>query len=182
MKYIRRLLWFIASRLVIVSVVIGLLILAFYLAMDTSNIFLLLKDGMQQRAGVILTRKDADSLTNYFTNEFLLNDETLNIGLSDNSPYAYYNITGFTYDLSMESMWAWPWDDSATATIVERVPRINGKVLSSKAKLAPSEAPPGWYGGRYVVTLKRIGGQWKIAGLRQTEIIVEPTPTPKPEG
>ncbi len=182
MKYIRRLLWFIASRLIILSVVIGLLILAFYLAMDTSNIFLLLKDGMQQRASVILTRQGADALTSYFTGEFLMSDETLNIGLSESSPYSNYNITGFTYDLSMESMWAWPWDDTATATIVERVPRINGRVLSSRAKQVSSETPPSWYGGRYVVTLRRIGGQWKIAGLRQTEIIVEPTPTPKPEG
>lgn len=180
MKYIRRLLWFVASRLVGFSAVIGLLILAFYLAMDTANIYLLLSDGMQQRASVILTQEDADTLTNYFTNDFLLNDETLNIGLSEQSPYIYYKITGFNYQLSMESMWAWPWEDTATATIVERIPKITGSVRSGKSSLVSSKTPPAWYGGRYVVTLSRIGGQWKIAGLRQTEIIVEATPVPSP--
>ena len=158
MKYICRLLWYIATRLIIFSVVAGLLILAFYLSMDTANIYLLLRDGMQQRASVILTQKSADTLTNYFTSDFLMNDETLRIGLSDQSPYVNYNVTGFTYQVSMESMWAWPWDSTATATIVEKIPKINGK--------------------RYVVTLKRISGQWKIAGLRQTQIIVEPTAEP----
>ena len=47
--------------------------------------------------------------------------------------------------------------------------------------MVTSNTPPSWYGGRYVVTLSRINGQWKIAGLRQTEIIVETTPTPSPE-
>ena len=96
MKYICRLLWYIATRLIILSVVAGLLILAFYLSMDTSNIYLLLRDGMQQRASVILTQKNADTLTNYFTSDFLMNDETLRIGLSDQSPYVNYNVTGFT--------------------------------------------------------------------------------------
>lgn len=178
MKYISRLLWHIATRLIIFSVVIGLLILAFYLAMDTSNIYILLKDGMQQRASVILTQKNADTLTNFFTNEFLMDDETLSIGLSDQSPYVNYSVSGFTYQLSMESMWAWPWDSTATATIVEKIPKINGKVKSGKSSLVESATPPAWYGGRYVVTLRRIGGQWKIAGLRQTQIIVEATPEP----
>ena len=172
MKYICRLLWYIATRLIIFSVVAGLLILAFYLSMDTANIYLL------QRASVILTQKSADTLTNYFTSDFLMNDETLRIGLSDQSPYVNYNVTGFTYQVSMESMWAWPWDSTATATIVEKIPKINGKVKSGKSKLVESQTPPAWYGGRYVVTLKRISGQWKIAGLRQTQIIVEPTAEP----
>ena len=47
MKYLRRLLGFIASRLVIFTVVSTLLILAFYLAMNTSNIYILLADGMK---------------------------------------------------------------------------------------------------------------------------------------
>lgn len=178
MKYICRLLWYIATRLIILSVVAGLLILAFYLSMDTSNIYLLLRDGMQQRASVILTQKNADTLTNYFTSDFLMNDQTLRIGLSDQSPYVNYNVTGFTYQVSMESMWAWPWDSTATATIVEKIPKINGKVKSGKSKQVESANPPAWYGGRYVVTLRRISGQWKIAGLRQTQIIVEPTAAP----
>ena len=118
MKYIRRFLSFVASRMVLLSIVVALLILAFYLAMNTANIYILLNDGMTARTSVILTRQNADELTNYFTNDFLLSDETLNIGLSDASPYIDYNITDFNYKLSLEWVWAWPWENSATATIV----------------------------------------------------------------
>ena len=182
MKYIRRLLWFVATRLVMISVIVGLLVLVFYLAMNTANIYLLLADGMKLRAGVILTRDDAEELPSFFTDNFLLSDETLAIGLSEQSPYVDYNIDSYNYELSMEWMWAWPWENTATATIVEKVPRIVGSVRSSSKSLVTAgiitAAPPPWYGGRYTVTLKRINGQWKIDGLHQTQLIIEPTAVP----
>ena len=186
MKYIRRFLSFVASRMVLLSIVVALLILAFYLAMNTANIYILLNDGMTARTSVILTRQNADELTNYFTNDFLLSDETLNIGLSDASPYIDYNITDFNYKLSLEWVWVWPWEDSATATIVERVPKITGSAVSEKSSLVKdgtlSATPPSWYGGRYTVKLVRLNGQWKIDSLRQTQLIIEeePTATPAP--
>jgi len=176
-KHIRRFLSFVASRLVIFSIVAALLILAFYLAMNTANIYLLLNDGMTARASVILTRKNADELVNFFTNDFLLGDETLNIGLSNASPYIDYSITDFKYNLSLEWVWAWPWENSATATIVERVPRITGKVVEGKQNLVKngtlSATPPSWYGGRYTVRLVRQDGRWKIDQLTQTQLIIE---------
>ncbi len=177
MKYIRRFLSFIATRLVIVTLVGALLILVFYLAMNTANIYILLDDGMTMRTSVILTRKDAVELTNYFTDDFLNTDETLNIGLSTASPYIDYNITDFTYQMNLEWVWAWPWEDSATATIVEKVPKITGTVLSDRSSLVKngtiSKDPPAWYGGRYTVKLVRIDGRWKIDALQQTQLIVE---------
>ena len=138
MKYLRRLLGFIASRLVIFTVVSTLLILAFYLAMNTSNIYILLADGMKARASVILTREGASELNGFFDGEYLARDDALNIGLSQDSPYLYYNITSFNYDLSMEWMWSWPWEDTAEAVITERIPRIVGSVASDYRSLATS--------------------------------------------
>ena len=182
MKYIRRLLWFVATRLVMISAVVGLLTLVFYLAMNTANIYLLLSDGMKLRAEVILTRDNAEEMPSFFTDEFLLDDETLAIGLSEQSPYVDYRIDSFNYEMSMEGMWAWPWENTATATIVEKVPRIVGSVRTNSQSLLKagliSATPPPWYGGRYTVTLQRISGQWKIAGLRQTQLIIEPTAVP----
>lgn len=182
MKYIRRLLWFVATRLVMISVIVGLLTLVFYLAMNTANIYLMLSDGMKLRAEVILTRDNAEEMPSFFTDEFLLSDETLAIGLSEQSPYVDYKISSFNYEMSMEWMWAWPWENTATATIVEKVPRIVGSVRSSSRSLVTagtiSATPPSWYGGRYVVTLTRTDGRWKISGLTQTQLIIEPTAVP----
>ena len=178
MKYLHRFLSFIARRLVILCVVSALFILAFYLAMNTANIYLLLEDGLSLRVQVILQRENADELRSYFTDDFLRGDETLAIGLSGASPYIDYSVTNFTYNLSLEWVWSWPWENSATATIVERVPKITGKPVSDRAELVSSGQlspdPPAWYGGRYTVKLVRVDGRWKIDQLTQTKLIIEP--------
>lgn len=184
MKYVRRFLWFLASKMLIFSLIAALLILAFYLAMNAANIYVLLSDGMRERTSVILTRENSDYLNTFFRKEFLDNDETLRIGFSYDSPYRNYNITGFDSDVTMEWVWSWPWEDVAQATIVYRVTNIKGSVVSSKAALVKSgqlsASPPVWQGGRYQMDLIRSNGQWKIAGMRQTQVIVDATPTPNP--
>ena len=44
MKYLRRLVWFIASRLLALLLVLGLLSVTFYFAMNAMNIYIILKD------------------------------------------------------------------------------------------------------------------------------------------
>lgn len=185
MKYIRRFMWFLSSRLVIFTLVVGILVLVFYTCLNISNIYILLSDGMKARAQVMLTREDPEQLNNYFRAEFLTGDEALNLALGPSSPYVDYEITDFEYKLNIESVWCWPWQDTASATIVERIPKITGKVVSSRSEAVEdgslSATPPTWQGGRYEITLYRSNGQWKVAGMRQTQIIVEPTPSPTPE-
>lgn len=182
MKFVRRFLWYLASRLLIFTVIVSVLILAFYLAMNAANIYILLSDGMQLRASVILTREDAEELNNFFYADFLNQDQTLAIGLSAESPYLNYRVTGFESDVTMEWVWSWPWEDTAQATIVHRVQDIKGSVVSGKSELVKSGAlsasPPAWQGGRYRVTLARERGRWKIAGMTQTQVILAPTPAP----
>lgn len=184
MKYIRRILWYAASRLLIFSAVVSVLILTFYTAMHGGNIYILLNDGMKLRTEVILTRENSDELRNFFLDSFLISDEALNLGLSGESPYINYNITGFESQVTLEWIWSWPWEDIAQATILYRVPNIKGSVLSSKKSLVQSgvisASPPVWQGGRYNMVLQRVNGQWKIAGMTQTQIILEPTPSPQP--
>lgn len=185
MKYIRRFMWFLSSRLVIFTLIVGILVLVFYTCLNISNIYILLSDGMKARAQVMLTREDPEQLNNYFRAEFLTGDEALNLALGPSSPYVDYEITDFEYKLSIESVWCWPWQDTASATIVERIPKITGQVVSSRSEAVEdgslSATPPTWQGGRYEITLYRSNGQWKVAGMRQTQIIVEPTPSPTPE-
>lgn len=184
MKYIRRVLWYIASHLLVFSVIASVLILAFYLSMNAANIYILLQDGMRQRTQVILTREEPESLNSFFRADFLKSDEALALGLSSQSPYVNYKITDFESSVTLEWIWSWPWEDTAQATIVYRVPVIRGSVVSGKSALVKSGVltanPPVWQGGRYSMTLYRVNAQWKIAGMRQTQIILEPEPTPAP--
>ena len=173
MLYFRRLIWFIASRMLLVCVLLGMLVCGFFMALNGANIYVVLNDGMQKRVDVILTRQQAEELNKYFHADFLLADPALEGALNGTSAYVDYNITDFEYELTIEKLCAWPWDNYANCTVVERVPAITGKVISSRRKEV-SERIPGWQGGRYDITLVKTGGAWKIIGMQQKTILVEP--------
>ena len=174
MKYLRRFLWYIAKRLLGLTLLVGVLVIAFYMAMNTANITILLKDGMAMRAEVVMMEENPEQLSKYFEDNFLQVDTVLNIGLSDSSPYKDYNITGIDHRLTVEWLWCWPWDDTARANFVESVPKIDGRIKSSLREAAeatdPSRVyPPEWPSGRYVATLECINGRWKIASIKLLE-------------
>ena len=171
MQYFRRLIWFIAWRLVLLSILLGMLVCGFFMCMNLANVYLVLDEGMEKRAEVILTREDAEELNKYFRYDFLSADPAIAGAFDGTSTYNAYTITDFEYDLKIEKLWSWPWDNYATSTVVERIPSITGRVLSSRSDM-PSEIPP-WQGGRYNITLLREDGRWLIAGMQQTAILME---------
>ena len=78
MKYLRRIIWFVAGRLLVVCLILGLLMTVFYYTMNLSNIQIILKDGMANRAKVIMgVSADAEELNRYFQQACLDSDETL---------------------------------------------------------------------------------------------------------
>ena len=172
MLHLRRLVWFIASRLIIVCILGGMLVCGFYMGLNTANIYVVLEDGLQQRAQVILTRENAEKLNFYFHADFLSTDPALEGAFDGSSVYNDYSISDFEYDLKIEKLWAWPWDNYATCTVVERVPEITGKVIPSRKSEVPSVIPS-WQGGRYDITLVKSGGTWKIVGMQQTMVLME---------
>ena len=172
MLHLRRLVWYIASRLIILCIILGMLVCAFYMCLNTANIYVILTDGLKQRANVILTQEDAESLNFYFHADFLSTDPALEGAFDGTSVYDDYTITDFEYELKVEKLWAWPWDSHATCTVVERVPEITGEVISSR-KSEASPTVPSWQGGRYDITLVKSGGSWKIIGMQQTTVLME---------
>lgn len=151
--------------------------MAFYLAMNTANIWVLLDDGLDARAGVVLMNEDVAQLEKYFRAEFIGQDPVLQVGLSDASPYQDYEIRGYDHRVRMVSVWSWPWESVARAEIIESIPAIDGTIRSSRreaALAAGGEArlvPPKWSTARYRATLVRAAGQWKISNLQLLEQI-----------
>lgn len=179
MRILKRFLSFIASRLFFLTVISALLIIAFYLAMNTANIWVLIDDGLSARAGVVLMGDQQNDLTKYFRQEFISQDPVLQVGLSDASPYRDYEIRGFDHRVRMVSVWSWPWENVARAEIIESIPAIDGTIRSSRREAivqAGGEArlsPPEWTTSRYRVTLTRTAGRWMISNLQLIEQIEE---------
>ena len=176
MVYLRRLVWYSASRLVLVCVLCGMLVCGFYMCLNTANIYVILNDGLEKRAEVILTRQEAEKLNFYFHADFLSTDPALEGAFDGSSVYDDYTITDFEYELKIEKLWAWPWDSYATCTVVERIPSITGSVIASR-KSEASPTVPGWQGGRYDITLVKDDGAWKIIGMQQTTVLMEAVST-----
>lgn len=172
MRILKRLLDFIASRMLLITVVCALLVISFYLAMNTANIWVLIDDGLDARAGVVLMGGSESELTSYFKAEFLAQDPVLQVGLSDTSPYKDYEIRGYDHRVKMVSVWSWPWENVARAEVVESIPAIDGTIRSSKREAALAEggearlSPPEWTTMRYRVTLVRTAGKWLISNLQ----------------
>lgn len=174
MKYLRRLIWYVGTRLLILLCVLGLMTTAFYFAMNATNIYIIIKDGMARRAQVIMMGAD-ESLTPYFSASYLDRDAALQEALSGQSPYQnYYSITGFDHRISLDSFWCWPWEDTARATVTERIPAIDGKLKASAREAAAAAgqgAAPKWQTAQYTVLLSRENGQWHIRNLALSRVI-----------
>ncbi len=168
MKRLRRLVWFVASRLVIITCVLGLMTVAFYFSMNAANIFVILKDGMAQRALTVMTGGTGEELTKYFSTAYLALDDQLATLRDGTNLYQRYQVTGIDHRLRLEWVWAWPWEDTARATITEHVPAIDGRILGEYRESTPQEnwAPPKWTPARYDVVLIRENGQWHIRELQ----------------
>ena len=167
MKYLRRLLWFLASRLLVVTLIASLMVTVFYYAMNLTNINVVLKDGMAARVKVVMMGDDVSGLTRYFQSSFLDRDEVL----TADSPYDDYNIRGIDHRLEMGFFWTWPWEETARVDIVERVLSIDGRAKGTRAEALIAEGgasaiyPPAWKSAKYRAVLVKENGQWKIRSL-----------------
>ena len=172
MKYLRRGVWYIASRLFLIALIAGIAVTVFYYALNVSNIQIILKDGMAARAKVIMgIEEDPDVLERYFQPACIAADPMLEQTRNGNSPYADYNVRGIDHRMSMGFVWTWPWDTNIRLTIDERIPRIDGRAKGTKAdeliaqKGSGALYPPEWEDARYRVNLVKENGQWKIRSL-----------------
>ena len=172
MKYLRRIVWFFANRLLVLCLILGLIVTVFYYAMNLSNIQIVLKDGMAARAKYIMGMNDSrKDLEKYFQAVCLENDEYLRKTETEGSPYQDYNVRGIDHRMEMGFLWVWPWENSARLTIHEKIPRIDGRVKGTKADEviardgADAVYPPAWQEAEYKVLLTRENGQWKIKTL-----------------
>ena len=172
MKYLRRGIWYLASRLLVICLVFGLIITVFYYAMNLTNIQIIVKDGMAGRAkyimGITTSRND---LTKYFQSSYLDSDPDIASVAQEKSPYANYNIRGIDHRLDMGFLWVWPWENAVRVTITEKIPRIDGRVKGLKADEVIAKQgqdaiyPPDWPEMTYRALLVRENGQWKIRNL-----------------
>jgi len=177
-KYILRFTWYIAWRALAVVFIFAAMFAAFFIAMDSANVYVVVTDGLAERADAILYSDDSIDLTPYFDPAYLQQDNLLN-----GQTYLRYSVSDYVYHLKVESLWCQPWAGVARVTVEESIPTIDAvlKEQSEDAQArAAQETAPAWVRGRYVLTCRNIDDRWLITDMELTAVL-EPEPTPSPD-
>jgi hypothetical protein len=175
LKYIRRFVWYLASRLALCCCLIGVMTVVFYYAMNFTNMYVVIGDGMAMRAKIVMGVSDeVTELPKFFQQSCLERDEILLRAINGENTYSQYDISGIDHRVNMSWMWCWPWDTSARVDFTESVPGIDGRI-KSEYKQAAVEAgkesgtdltyPPKWTTTTYRAQMVRENGRWYIKNL-----------------
>lgn len=198
MKKLIRFISFILSKIIWITLIILLCITGFIVSMNYSSLYVMLNDGMKERANVILYNGDTSGMDKFFTSYFMETDEYLAL----RETYSKYNINTYGYNLQCDSLFTWPWANTATVYVNEALYSLDGSIDTSiydrdQAMLNGTYYPPQWKNSRYKVSLVKADGQWRIDRLEfvsiydyapptqrslEPEVLasLRPTPTPKP--
>ncbi|MBR3750813.1 MAG: SH3 domain-containing protein [Clostridia bacterium] len=198
MKKLMRFIAFILGKIIWIVVILALCVAGFIVSMNYSNLYIMLNDGMKERADVILYNTDTSEMSPYFTSYFMENDQYIAL----RETYSKYRINTYGYHLQCESLLTWPWATSATVYVSEAVYSIDGNIDTTvhdkdTAMLNGTYYPPLWKNCRYKVSLIKVDGLWCIESLEYVsdynyspptqqsldpEVLasLRPTPTPKP--
>ncbi|MBP3371555.1 MAG: hypothetical protein J6L88_03415 [Clostridia bacterium] len=178
MKTILRLLFFWIKVLSVLLIIVAVAGCSFFVAMDITNLMILVKDGMTMRANVKFASEDydADELTKFFTAEYLTRDDLLN-----NVVYDQYEIEDYDYDTSVERVWCWPWQDEVTLVIAcvqhEMDGELKDEYLTQEQVERGEEVPaPKLENTRYRVYCQRIDDKWTITNLEFMENFADEEP------
>ncbi len=148
---------YLAKKLIAIAILIWLAILVTFTAYDWANIYIVVTEGMTQRATAVLDGQENIVLNKFFTSSYLNSDPLLN-----NNQYEDFIIQDYNLKLRIKWLWVWPWSDSARVVIEEEIPKIVAKPRSENQEI---KTPPSWQNGEKIILLQKRAGLWKIDGI-----------------
>lgn len=157
-----------------------------------ANIYVVVNDGLTQRAQTIIGRQDPSDLNRFFTLKYLNSDPLFN-----SDQYRDYLIQDFDYEVKIKKMWVWPWQTRTSVVVEEYIPESSWKFTITdemRERLAASQTSansqetegeqadtkpagesgeeakevslnipkPQWQNGEKQVEFRKVDGQWKI--------------------
>lgn len=171
-----RFLWFFFSRLLIAGCILALVLLSFNAAMDYMNVQVLIKDGLQLRADVVIKGEDPTPMAKVFSKNFLEQDTLLN-----STAYRPYRVFSYDHKADVGFMLIMPWNNSVTLEVTEEVKNIRAELyVMAETDTQLPETPPYWDNAVYQITLMRFEDNWRIVSMELTRLLPKPSPTPSP--
>lgn len=169
----RRSIWYLLRTLLSVVLVIVLCLGVFVTAMHISSLYILVTEGLELRAQYILQGGDINTLTEYFTQDFVAKDPALY-----DEEYGDFKVTNFIYKIEIKNLFVLPWYKNATVKVYEKLLSISG----SPNEGAPEGITmPEWPAAVYNVKLTKVDGRWYINDMLLLVNSPEEAPAPTPD-
>lgn len=127
MDYLIRFLFCLFKSALAIAIVLALCVGGFVMAMNVSNIYILMSDGMAMRTSVVLGLSDPEELPKFFSESCIQSD-----AIYQDTTYVDYDMDSFESEVTLLSMHTLPWEDTATVTLLQEVPSVVGYLPISK--------------------------------------------------
>ena len=176
---------YILGKLLAVALAAGVVVLAFFTALATANVQVIVKDAFAKRASVLLNpidNSDTELLDNIFTSEYLEESQ-----LDTQQINKDYDITNYVQRTDVSLVIVLPWVTEVTVEVRDVVDGIVADIASNAG--SEYQAVDKFIeNGVYQVTLvKQDDSKWLVSGLELVEPITSEnenpvsTPTPIPQ-
>ena len=190
---VRRSVFYVMRAILSVLAVGVLCILSFSFAARVSNTYILVNEGMSQRAECILKNVPVNDLVSFFSASCIESDEEQRS--TSAAPYDGMSISSYEYGIKIRSMHLLPWHINTYVDVIEEIGNIKGSVPADSAS---GTSIPDWAPRKYRLNLGRTNGRWYIESIRLLELnpkldapatpdpdasplpIVTPSPVPTP--
>lgn len=186
----KRFIVFLLISIFSVALTVVLAVGGFMTASEVTSVTLVVGEGLSKRTESALSNRDFPDVNNYFTREFILDDDIDEL----KKVYSRFRISGYNYKYNVEDTFLWPWELETEVIFTERVSNIDGYLPESamteeEKALDSTITPPQWENAQWRVLLRKEAGSWKIDKLERIALITPsanagqpatPTPTLTP--
>lgn len=178
---------YVLSRAAIVGAVLVILVVAYYTAVNTMTVNMVVKDAFAKRAEYALSPADDGSdmsaIEKLFTEKAIANDELFQSAKYHTGDYTineYYERADIAFHL------VWSWQDQATVEVTEIVLDISAtsNLPTDATGRRPAPDVPEWDNGMYKVRLVKspVTNGWMIDDVTFISRVIATAPAPAAPG
>ena len=189
---IARFILYILGKCLAVGLAILAIVLAFYTAVNSSNVYMVVKDAFEKRSSVILMpvdNSDRELLSKLYTEGYLRKS-----GLEEDMTNSDYEVSNYVERTDVAVAVVWPWMDKVQVEATNIVDSISASIPDTVDLSDFKQVESFISSGKYLVTLvkqnvKNDDGsmieKWMVDDLELLEEVtpenVNPVPTPEPQ-
>ena len=172
---------YIAGKIFAVLCALGVIVFAFFTAVNTMNVQVMLKDAFTLRSSVMLKQSendDIDLIDKVFSEQYI--EKT---GLTSQTDNLAYDVTNYNQDTNIEFKIVWPWDTQVTLTVEDIVDDVRAELVNDTVDESQLKDKYLMQSGTYDVTVVKTDSGWIVEDMELKEEIepeiLFPLPTPE---